>query len=69
MDEIKINEKFYSISDSWNAVIAECEFLRKRYKKILENEKELLEIGDFDEAKKADIMSKRYLKALIRKLP
>ena len=42
MDEIKINEKFYSISDSWNAVIAECEFLRKRYKKILENEKEEL---------------------------
>ena len=35
----------------------------------MENEKELLEIGDFDEAKKADIMSKRYLKALIRKLP
>ena len=67
--EMEVNGMVYSISDSWNTEIAECEFLRKRYNKILENKKYLEEIKEFEEAKKAQVMAKKYWKALIRKLP
>ena len=50
--EMEVNGMVYSISDSWNTEIAECEFLRKRYNKILENKKYLEEIKEFEEAKK-----------------
>lgn len=67
--EMEVNGMVYSISDSWNTEIAECEFLRKKYNKILENKKHLEEIKEFEEAKKAQVVSKKYWKALIRKLP
>lgn len=67
--KMEVNGMVYSISDSWNTEIAECEFLRKRYNKILENKKYLEEIKEFEEAKKAQVMAKKYWKALIRKLP
>lgn len=67
--EMEVNGMVYSISDSWNTEIAECEFLRKKYNKILENKKHLEEIKEFEEAKKAQVMAKKYWKALIRKLP
>lgn len=67
--EMKVNGMVYSISDSWNTEIAECEFLRKRYNDVMENKKRCEEIKEFEEAKKAQVMAKKYWKALIRKLP
>lgn len=67
--EMEVNGMVYSISDSWNTEIAECEFLRKRYNKLMENKKHLEEIKEFEEAKKAQVMAKKYWKELIRLLP
>ena len=67
--DIEVNGLIYSSLDSWNTLIAECEFLRQSYNNVIENKKHLEEIKEFDEAKKASLMAKKYWKALIRRLP
>ena len=67
--DIEVNGMVYSNTDSWNTQIAECEYLRQKYNKVMENKKHLEEIKEFEEAKKAQMMAKKYWKALIRKLP
>jgi hypothetical protein len=53
----------------WNELIQNLEDLRQRYNKLMENKKHLEEIKEFEEAKKAQVMAKKYWKELIRMLP
>ena len=53
----------------WNNLIEHLEGLRNFYNKVMENKKYLEEIKEFDEAKKAQVMAKKYWKELIRLLP
>lgn len=55
--------------DAWDIVIDYCEQLRQKYNELLEDRKRLKEIKDFEEAKKAQVMAKKYWKELIRLLP
>lgn len=53
----------------WEHIISFCEELRQNYNKLMENKKHLEEIKEFEEAKKAQVMAKKYWKELIRLLP
>ena len=53
----------------WNRLIEVLEILRQRYNGAMENKKHLEEIKEFEEAKKAQVMAKKYWKELIRLLP
>ena len=64
-----ISQYVETISDFWDYMITACEELRQRYNKMMENKKHLEEIKDFGEAKKAQVMAKKYWKELIRLLP
>lgn len=53
----------------WNELIENLEDLRQRYNKLMEEKKHLEEIKEFEKAKKAQVMAKKYWKELIRLLP
>lgn len=64
-----ISQYVETTSDFWDYVINACEELRQKYNKVVENEKHLEEIKEFEEAKKAQVMAKKCWKELIRLLP
>lgn len=72
-EDVKLsNDKLkqeWDCSLCWDAIIGNCEVLRQKYNKIMENKKYLEEIKEFEEAKKAQVMAKKYWKELIRLLP
>lgn len=59
----------YKLDLSWKTIIDYCEQLRQKYNEIIEDKKRLEEIKEFEEAKKAQVMAKKYWKELIRLLP
>lgn len=59
----------YKLDLSWKTIIDYCEGLRQKYNEIIEDKKRLEEIKEFEEAKKAQVMAKKYWKELIRLLP
>lgn len=59
----------YDSKRQWENDTYLFEVLRQKYNELVENKKHLEEIKEFEEAKKAQAMAKKYWKALIRKLP
>lgn len=57
------------LCEMWSNMIRYLENLRQKYNRLVENKKHLEEIKDFEEAKKAQVMAKKYWKELIRLLP
>jgi hypothetical protein len=53
----------------WGILVSQLEFVRQRYNKVLENKKELEEIKEFEEARKAQVMAENCWSLLIRLLP
>ena len=70
-DDVYSNKalKEATLTSWWNLTIEELESLRQRHNKSVEDKRHLEEIKDFEEAKKAQAMSKKYWKELIRLLP
>jgi hypothetical protein len=64
-----LQEEWETSKDFWGKLIPYLEQLRIRYNEVMENKKHLEEIKEFEEAKKAQVMAKKYWKELIRLLP
>ena len=58
-----------TLTSWWQLMIEELEGLRLEHNKLMEDKKHLEEIKDFEKAKKAQVMAKKYWKELIRLLP
>ena len=50
-------------------MIPTLEQLRQKYNEVMGSKRHLEEIKEFDEAKKAQVMAKKYWKELVRLLP
>ena len=59
----------FPLETTWKSLISDLEFCRQKYNKVMENKKHLEEIQEYEEAKKAQVMAKKYWKELIRLLP
>lgn len=66
-ENLGVNDRF--MVTHWTYVIDTCERLRQRCNEVVESKKRLEEIKEFEEAKKAQVMAKKYWKELIRLLP
>ena len=64
-----LQDEWETSKDFWGVLIPHLEQLRLGYNKLMENKKHLEEIKEFEEAKKAQVMAKKYWKELIRLLP
>jgi hypothetical protein len=66
-EEVRID---MSINNFWESyLIPTLEQLRQKYNELMEDKRQLEEIKEFDEAKKAQVMAKKYWKELVRLLP
>lgn len=69
-ENVKTSNEFTdTVSTSWSAIIIILEDLRRTHSELISQMKHLNSIKDFDEAKKAETMAKKYWKELIRLLP
>lgn len=67
--DLESQDMVFPLKATWNSLISDLEFCRQKYNKVMENKKHLEEIKEFEEAKKAQVMAKKYWKELIRLLP
>jgi hypothetical protein len=68
-ENVEVGVQDFTISEYWFDYIECLESLRQKYNKLMEDKKYLEEIKSFEEAKKAQVMAKKYWKELIRLLP
>ena len=66
--EVGVNRQFH-LQNYWYDILECLEGLRQKHNKLMEDKKHLEEIKEFEEAKKAQVMAKKYWKELVRLLP
>ena len=67
--DLESEDIVFPLETTWKSLISDLEFCRQKYNKVMENKKHLEEIQEYEEAKKAQVMAKKYWKELIRLLP
>ena len=67
--DLESEDIVFPLETTWKSLISDLEFCRQKYNKVMENKKHLEEIQEYEDAKKAQVMAKKYWKELIRLLP